>query len=149
MTDLYGNSFRPASLLSLILSLGEAESCWPPPRVLQTLTSCRYSPSLAAVCLCRESTYVFGPSRRRSASATKTHAGYDKPTAGHKKFCRAKSCSSAGPPASPPSIGLKFAAKIKWSPSGWVTWSNAHSRQVCPAKSCSSAAPLASPPSLG
>ena len=28
--DLYGTSFRSASLLSSILSLGEAESCWPP-----------------------------------------------------------------------------------------------------------------------
>ena len=43
--------------------------------VLQTLTSCRYSPSLAAVGLCRKSTYVFGPSGRRSASLTKTHVG--------------------------------------------------------------------------
>ena len=32
VSDLYGNSFRPASLLSSILSLGEAESCCLPPR---------------------------------------------------------------------------------------------------------------------
>ena len=69
--------------------------------VLQTLTSCRYSQSLAAVGLCRESIYVFGPSGREECECKKSDVGYDKPIAGHRKFCRVKSCSSAGPPASP------------------------------------------------
>ena len=34
-----------------------------------------FAVTMAAVCPCRESTYVFGSSGRRSASATKTHVG--------------------------------------------------------------------------
>ena len=68
---------------------GELQICEPPfvdsiaprsrellasrPGALQTLTSCRYSPSLAAVGLCRESTYVFVTEREEGASVTKTH----------------------------------------------------------------------------
>jgi hypothetical protein len=42
-------------------------------------------------CLCRESTYVFGPSGRRSAGATKTHVGYDKPIS-HASFGSSVDC---------------------------------------------------------
>ena len=54
--DLYGTSFISASLLSPVSSLARRELLASRREVLQTLTSRRYSPSLAAVGLCREST---------------------------------------------------------------------------------------------
>ena len=83
--------------------------------VLQTLTSRRYSPSLAAVGLCRESTYVFGPSGRRSAGLTKTYA----------EICRAKSCSSAGPSGEPlPGYDKNLLRKMKMVPLPVGAWPN-------------------------
>ena len=73
--DLYGTSFRSASLPFVDSIAGRSRELLASRRGLQKLTSCWYSPSLAAVGLCRKSTYVFGSSGRRSASATKAHVG--------------------------------------------------------------------------
>ena len=48
-------------------------------------------------------------------------SGYDKPTAGHRRFCRVKSCSSAGPPTSP-SLDRIIAAKNENGPPPVLTW---------------------------
>src|ERR1700733_11138320 len=60
------------AFLSLILSLSEVASCWPPAEgCCKKLTGYGYSPSqwrLSA--FCRESTCVFGTSGRKSASST-------------------------------------------------------------------------------
>ena len=57
-------------------------------------------------CLCRESAYVFGPSGRRSASATKTHVGARQADCGAWEVSPGRKLSIPWPAGeSPPSIG--------------------------------------------
>ena len=51
-------------------------------------------------------------------------SGYDKHIAGHRKFCRAKSCSSADPPGEP-SLAMR---KMKMVPVPGGAWPNTSTR---------------------
>ena len=51
-------------------------------------------------------------------------SGCDKPIAGHRKFWRAKSCSSEGPPGSFPLDRIKICGKRKNGPPGVGAWPN-------------------------